>query len=71
MDYSPLPPLPISPRVVIDHTKGKISIVYGTCQIKSSSEATELYLLIDGTKDGYGYVDLDRIRKFIDGEGSS
>ena len=71
MDRSPPSPLPISPRVVIDYTKGETSIVCRTCQILLSLEATELCLLFDGIKDGYGYVDLDSIRKFIDGDGSN
>ncbi len=55
----------LSPGIVIDYNGGKVYVVCGLCQFRLGLQETESGLLIHGIKDGHGYVDLDRIEKFI------
>jgi len=62
-EFVPPLPLPIPHGAVIDYNRGKVYLVCGTCQLKLGLEATEAGLPIHEIKEGYGYVDLDRLRR--------
>ena len=55
----------ISPGVAIDYSKGKVYIVCGTCQVKLGLKSTESGFLIHEIRNGFGYVDLDKIENIM------
>lgn len=49
------------PGVAIDYHRNKVYVVCGFCQFRLGLSDTESGVLFNAIKDGYGYIDVDRI----------